>query len=145
MAATYSPDLSRQLDQARFIFRDYNGYIEQGSTPYAVSRPLVQDEEYLGAIAVWGEDEGLAKVAENLASNFAQKVISYANSQEGTSVRWPDRPSFYLELAASIRENGFSTTTTNAKLATGAPALPSYEPTLVNGAFQPADERLAHL
>lgn len=142
MTATYSPSLETSIDQARFLFKDYNGFVDNGTAPFVVLKPLVFNEEYAGAIRVWGEDEGLAKVAENLASNFAQKIKKYANTRGGTSVEWPDRPDFYLQLAMSIRTNGFGTLTIMA----GGIPHPSFVPTLApDGTVQPVDWRLEYL
>ncbi|MBW3635368.1 MAG: hypothetical protein KY445_02735 [Armatimonadetes bacterium] len=137
MAATYDFSLPTLLDQARFLFRDVGG-LENG----VVTKPLLENEEYLGAVRVWGDVEGLAKVAESLASSFAQKVKKYANTRGGTSVEWPDRPDFYLQLAASIRTNGVGTMVMMA----GAPALPSALPTLTrDGSLKDPDSRLYFL
>lgn len=141
MAANYNLSLPTRLDQARFLFHDTAGATVDS---LVVTKPLLQDEEYLGAMRAWGETEGLAKAAIALASNFEQKVKSYANTRGGTSVDWPERGEFYLKLAADIRLNGIGEVI-NIALA-GLPPLPLPYPSFnSDGSIRPADERLLFL
>lgn len=129
MPATYDPALiaTNILHYARAQFRDVGGL--QGTT---VTLPLLQDEEYSGFVARFGEVEGLAKLAESLAANFAQKVSKYAQAG-GIDVAWPNRPDFYLKLALNIRTYGVGDGASG--LYAGRPVTPT-----------PAnDERLAFL
>jgi hypothetical protein len=140
MAATYNVSLPILLDQARFLFHDKAGATVDS---VVVTKPLLLDEEYLGAMAAWGAIEGLAKLAEALASEYVQKVSKYANTRSGTSVEWPSRADFYLKLAASIRTNGISGTV--AASAAVYP-FPSPCPTLArDGSIKPPDQRLEFL
>ena len=137
MAATYDSALPTVKDQGRFLFRDLDS-LDAG----VVGFPILQDEEYVAAINLWGDVEGLAKCAEAIGADWVQLVNKYANTKGGTSVTWPDRAGFYYELAASLRINGLAVLTVRA----GAPPLPSPIP-YVNaaGKFVAADERLTHL
>lgn len=136
MSANYDQTLPTRLSQARFLFRDVGGLIAG-----VVTIPLLQDEEYLGAMATWGENEGLAKCAESLAASFAQKVRHFSQGG-GISVDWPDRSTFYLDLAKSIRLNGIGTLV----VLVSPLRLPYFVPTLLpDGSIAPADDRLALL
>lgn len=120
MAAIYDVTLiaSDLKTFARAKFRDVGGLV--GTT---VTLPLLLDEEYQGFIARLGPNEGLAQLAESLAANYAQKIDEYAEAG-GISVAWPDRPEFYLELAASIRKNGIDGGA-GGQIVSGVPLTPN--------------------
>lgn len=118
MSAFYDPTSTTSLiSYARNRFRDVGGL--SGTT---VTKPLLLDEEYQMFVTRCGDREGLAQAAEALAATFAQKVKEYSESG-GIDVIWPDRPKFYLDLAASIRTYGIDMS--NGGVRAWAPVTPT--------------------
>jgi hypothetical protein len=111
VAATYADTLPTALDRIRYALGDTT-----------VSAPLLQDETITAAVTEWGETEATARLAEGLATRYAQKPSSVG--LPGLSVSWGERVKAWWELARRTREgsataaasgsNGGSVTTLRA-------------------------------
>ncbi|MEN6583051.1 MAG: hypothetical protein ABFD54_11425 [Armatimonadota bacterium] len=91
MTATYDPTLPTLRDHIRLALGDTD-----------TTNPLVQDETINAKLTTCGYCEALAQLAEALASEFAQRPDSYAESG-GLTVKWGERVQAWQDLADSAR------------------------------------------
>ena len=120
MSATYDLAEPTIRDVIRGILQDVDDL-----TGTTVGDPRLQDETIDARVARFGEIEGAAKCAESIAAFWSKEVIRYGNAGEDTAFA-SDRHRFFLNMAESIRKNGFSATSFASNIRAGAPPLPEY-------------------
>jgi len=96
VAWSYDPGLPSAKDRVRLAVGDTDG-----------ANPLRQDETINALVLAHGEAEATAKLAEGLATQYAQQPDSV--DLGGLAVTWKDRVKAWLELAARTRDEAAAT------------------------------------
>lgn len=78
----------------------YRARFQLGDTDSA--RPLLQDAEITGMIAVYGDAEGVAQLADGLVSKYAQEPDEYED-EGGVKVKWSYKVKIWQDLAKRLR------------------------------------------
>lgn len=97
---TYTGWNDTALDRARFALGDTNGRAVRRAD--GSMGPLLEDEAITTMLVLYPEGEAVAKLAEGLASRYAQ-MPDHVTLDDGTSVSWRERVSNWTKLAATSR------------------------------------------
>lgn len=123
MAAGYDPSGLKTsiVYQARFQLGDKGQLRDEAGDQVW----LLQDEEIQSNLELFGYNEGVARVADALAVQYAQEPSEYQD-EGGVKVKWADRIQTWRSLAALLRTPSAATATPTGGGYLSRPSLGPY-------------------